>query len=509
MSDGPTQDLTAASRSTGHGQKVLGSASWLVAGSILIRLFSVLNIFVLSRILSPDDFGTMALALIAVGLSTAFINRQFDLILIRTHDLEREHFDNAFTMSILMGVFLAGAICCAAAVFSWFGNDKFSLIYLSVAALPLIDSLKSTRFLKFEQANNMRPNVIVGLVGKIVQIAVGIGLALWLQNYWALIIAAYGFSITRAVLTYVFAPYRPRICFTQWKMFLGVGGWLSGVGFIGYGMTAGDTVIVGIFMTTTAVGYLSISLELIRLTSDFVANSLSRAIYPAFARMRDDKQRVMNAYAKSQALVMFLMFPIGCGLGLTASEFIPLFLGTSWLAAVPVIQIIAPFNALGMLVYMIQPILIAQNDVRSLFLRNLAVFVVFVLGLFLLVPTLGLLGAALSRIPTAFVHVILSIKRAETATQLNVAGHLRLLWRSLVATFTMTAVLLALWPISNEGDSGGTTLAFILAAKIFMGGTTYCLTHGLLWLVSGRPKGVETHMFEIASGVVSKVRSKL
>lgn len=495
-----------APTTVGEKERVLGSASWLVAGSIAIRLFGVLNIVLLSRILSPDDFGTMALAMIAVGLSAAFVNRQFDLILVRTPDLDQKHFDNAFTMSALMGLFLTCVIFCVSVVFSWIGNEKFSLIYLSVAVLPLVDSAKSTRFLLFEKANNMRPSVFVDLSGKIVQIIAGVCLALWLQNFWALIIAAYSHSVTRVALTYVMAPYKPRISFSHWQMFLGAGSWLSGVGFIGYGMLSGDNVIVGILLTTAAVGYLSISLEIIRLTSDFLANSIGRAIYPAFARMRNDKQRIVDAYAKAQALVMFVLLPTGCGLGLTASEFIPLFLGHKWESAIPIIQIIAPFNGIGMLVYMIQPILIAQNDIKNLFFRNLTVFIVFLGCLTLLVPLFGLLGAALSRVLPVFVHVALSIKRAELATQLSLMGHVHLLWRSIVSTIFMSIILVLCWPSSPSIDSDTTELLIVLISKVTLGGTVYFGSHCMLWFLSGRPKGVETNLIEIARGLIAKLR---
>src|SRR5438874_13427952 len=89
----------------------LRSAIWVMVESWLVRLVSLVAFLVLARLLTPADFGVMALAGIYLTFCTFIIDQGFGTALVQRTDLEHEHLDAAFWVQLAIGLEIGRASC--------------------------------------------------------------------------------------------------------------------------------------------------------------------------------------------------------------------------------------------------------------------------------------------------------------------------------------------------------------------------------------------------------------
>ena len=134
--------MSDTAKSQNH--KFINGALWMIAMRWMMRLFGILSTIILARLLTPTDFGIVALALIVVGLLEVLSWTAIDLALIQKQETTREHYDTAWTVQILQGLFIAlllvGVSPYAASYF-----DEPALIHVVYILASTLDIHTSSR----------------------------------------------------------------------------------------------------------------------------------------------------------------------------------------------------------------------------------------------------------------------------------------------------------------------------------------------------------------------------
>ena len=484
-------------------------ASISIAATIGTRLLGIITIGVLGRVLTPQDFGVIAIALIFVGLSEAIMSRQFDLACIRTTDIADSHYNTNFTLSCLWGLFAGGTLLVLAdPIATLMGEPKVAPVLRLLALVPVLDGLRNPYFVGYERGLNFVPDIGTNFAAKAAQTIASIALALWWGNYWAMAWALVVFTGARAILTHALKPSRIRFELTHWKEFLIFGGWLSGTGIMRFIMARTDTAMISSKLGTATVGLYNLAFELTQLATTYLAMPLMRIIYPGLSSMSHDRQRLKAAYYKAQAILLGILLPIGFGIALIAREAIIIFVGTKWLDAVPVLHILMPASAVAVLVYNVQAVIMVDGNTRAMFLRNLTVAIVQIPAIWFGLIWYGFVGAVTARALALLLHTGLTLAIAARVTKDPWWLTLTTAWRSFGAVVFMSAAILglsAILPLPQTMPDAITSLVF----KVSCGMTVYVVSHVLLWLASGRPEGIETFAWEMGSKTISRLTARL
>lgn len=481
-------------------------ASLSVLGNASTHLLAIIAIAFMGRLLDPRDFGILAMATVFTGLFEALMNRQFDLALIRTKDIDDSHFDTVFGMSMIWGL-TAGAILFFSAGFfaTWMGEPALAPVLQVLSLVPVMDSLRNPYFVNFERNLVFLPLVGQHVGSKIAQAGVGILLAWLWGNYWALVFGFLALSFARLVPTWVLAKKRPRPRLVHWKYFLKFGGWLSGTGLVGFVMLKADTSIVFARLGTATTGLYNMGVELAQMATHHLGAALGQMIYPGLASVAEDHTRLNAAYFRAQEMLFGVMLPLGIGVAVVAPEAIRVFVGEKWLPATPVLQAMAPVLALSCLNYNVQAILMIDGNTRAMFLRNLFVAIVQIPLIFILLEYYGFIGAIAARVAATVLHTFLSLQIAARLTQDHWWRSLVVAWRSFFAGGTMA---FAVWLMGQQlgAYNGLTEAAMFGAIKVIIGGLVYCVAHAVFWLLAGRPDGFERQIVGFAHQMYKRLR---
>ncbi|HRD94862.1 MAG TPA: lipopolysaccharide biosynthesis protein [Rubrivivax sp.] len=365
------------------GKRVVYGVLWqygLTAFRIVITLGSTA---VLARMLHPQDYGLVAMAALVTELAGLMANTGFGSILTQRVRLTRLDLDTAFWASLGIGAALALVV----AALAWPASRLFSqpelvtILCISglnfiIHGMTVVPSAILNRLLKFQA------DAWIQVLQLVVRAAVAIALA-WLgQGYWSLVFAGLVAALVGAVVELVVVGYRPRWRFNKTfvRNNLSASSSYLGSGLLGYGSGNFDVFIVGRWFGAEHLGYYQMAMTLPSELRNRLAAPLQRVLFPAYALLQDNPERLRSVAFRSQKILSVLVLPIAAFMVVAAEEIVAVLYGPKWEPAVPLLQVLAFGGALRALFGLVGNIFFAIGRPELVFKVQLLVLPAVVLG---------------------------------------------------------------------------------------------------------------------------------
>lgn len=297
----------------------------------------------LSRLLTPGDFGVVAIAKIALGVANVLQIEGFGQALIQRQEIGREHISATFWASLAGGVVLAVLFVATAGLAATLMHEPLLQPVLQVLALGVLVTAAGTvptallqRALDFRRALQAE---IAGLVGFG---ALGVTLALLGWGVWSLAWAMVLQEGIKLCVLWIVAPARPEWGFSlsAFRELAGFGAAMAGGGLLRHGSSQIDNLIVGARLGSAPVGLYSRAYFLAVLPQVSVSRALDPVAFSAFSRLQDDPARARQAYLRLLSGLVGLLLPAIVLLAVTAPELIPTVYGQRWVGVVVPLQIL-------------------------------------------------------------------------------------------------------------------------------------------------------------------------
>ena len=325
--------------------RTIGSMAWAAWGSGATAGLKVLVLILLTRLLSPADFGVVSAALIVVGFSLAFSQLGMGPALVQRPVLEPRHVSTAFFASTGFGFLVAIVIwLLAPRIAGFFRMDQLTPIVRVLAVLFPIAGLSSVaenltlRDMRFRLLANT--DVVTYTVGYAV---VGVGLALAGFGPWALVWAQITQALLRAMILLRASPpgFRPAPSWASFRDLMGFGMGLSAARLGVILANQADNLVVGRWLGAVALGLYSRAYQLMSVPTALLGDVFDKVLFPTMSRVQDDPRRLTSAYLRGTAVVCLVTLPSGVVAALLAPELVAVAFGSRWQALVPPFQVLA------------------------------------------------------------------------------------------------------------------------------------------------------------------------
>ena len=469
-------------------------AAWLICGRLLVRTIGLISTIILARLLVPEDFGLIALAMSVVAVLDVMSAFSFDLALIADQEAGRADYDAAWSMSIIKGVF--GAACLLAVAYpmgNYFDDGRLIIIIQFLALYILLRGFENIGIVDFrkhlEFDKEFRFNVYLKLVGFVATLLA----AYILRDYRALLLGIMTQALARVLLSYVMSPYRPRWSLAKWRPIIRFSKWLLLNNVLIFLNQRGATFILGKLEGVRITGLFSVAEDIGNLITTELVWPVQRAVFPGYAKISGSICSLRRSYLDVLTMVMTLGLPLAVGMACSAEQFIKILLGNNWIDIIPLVSLLTLAGAIS---------LCSANSGSVFMAVNRTSIIAAVAGLMAIIRLPALVyavlhwqavGAAYALIASSV--IILAVNWAFVTRLLNfsVLDLLGRIWRAPVAAGVMALILLWIQSLFDQSMNLMENL-IQLTTLIIAGGVTYWVAIFSLWQICRRPEGAEREL---------------
>jgi PST family polysaccharide transporter len=339
----PAPEAAAAPR-TDLGRVAARGAGVTLAGQGARILLQLASVTVLARLLSPEDYGLLAVGLIVVGIGEVFRDLGLSTAAIRSPGLTTHQRDGLFWLNVTAGTVLAAvAVLTAEPVAGAFGEAELADIVRWLSLTFLLNGLAAQY--RAGLTRELRFGAVAGcdLVAQLVAFGVAVTAAAAGAGYWALVAQ----QLTQGAVALVvvvalgrWAPGRPRrgVGLAPLVRF---GGGLTGTHLVFYVGNNLDNVVLGLTAGPAALGIYNRGFQLLMTPLNQLRSPATTVAVPVLSRLQDDLDRAGDYLRRSQ---LALGFSLVAGMALAAGAAGPLvevMLGDRWAQVAPVLALLA------------------------------------------------------------------------------------------------------------------------------------------------------------------------
>lgn len=376
--------------------RVLSGIGWKVGSTAGLQLSRAVTALLLARLLSPHDYGVAGMVLVASGLVLVFADLAFGSALIQREQLTEVDRSTIFWANIAGGLlFTLAGFALAGPVAAFYHTPAVKPLFEAFSATFFVTALSATHSALLTREMNFRSLELRQLLSYVIGAVVGITLAARGAGAWAIVSQQIAIAVASTILLSAFAPWRPRLVFslTSLRSMAGFSGRLFVSRILFYLNRNVDNILVGRYLGSAALGFYTLAYNVMLLPFNQIASPIQDVLYPAFARMQDDPERIGRGWLRVNRVIAAISMPALLGLIVVAPDFIPLALGERWRPAVPVVQILCWVGLLQSLQRLNSSILAARDRTQALMRYSVVVLVVSVIAFICGLPW-GVAGVA-------------------------------------------------------------------------------------------------------------------
>lgn len=319
----------------------------------------VIQIF-LARLLSPEEFGSLAIVLVLINLAQTFVDGGFSSALIQKKNADKLDFSTIFYVSMLMATIIYILILYASPYVAQFYGDEELVPILRVLSLILfpgaLNSIQNayvSRNMKFKLVfkTSIFSTIISGLIG--------IGAALLNFGIWALVLQQITYHIINSAGLWITVKWRPEFIFSfqRVKELFPYGSRVFLSNFIYKLYLDIRILLIGKVYSSSELAFYQRGEQIPRIIVNNIDGSIQSVILPTLAAYQDDRKRIKSMVRRTVSVSTFLIFPMMMGIIVVAEPLVIVLLTEKWLLAVPFLQVFCLMYAVWPLITInLQPI---------------------------------------------------------------------------------------------------------------------------------------------------------
>ena len=390
----------AVSDDDGLRRRATNSIGWVVFERWSSRLISLALLALLTRLLTPADFGLISLATASLAVVQVFVDSGFSRALIQKRQIGPKDASTAFWASMSIAVTLCVALVLVAPLIATALGDSRLGPVLQVLSITLpLTALSQTPAALLERDLDFKPLSLRQFIGTLSGAAIAVPIALLGGGVWALVAQTVVSSIAATIALWASTSWRPKLEFSRVAL---KSLWATGASILGIDLLDAiqgnvDKIVIGIFFDPTQLGYYFLAQRIGTILIELVTSVISRVSFTTFSRVQDDNVRLNRIFRQLTFVASAISVPLFGLVAVFAAQLVGFLFGPGWQAAVPILWILAPGWALGAVMYFDRTVLLATSNSGPALMLALFQNIVSATLVFVFIP-FGVIGVAFSRL---------------------------------------------------------------------------------------------------------------
>lgn len=384
-------------------KKTVKGVAWTSLDQVLSLGFGFVIGVILARLLSPSDYGMLAMIAVFNAIAMAFVNSGFGSALIRKPDLTEDDNTTAFSFNIVVAIVMVGVLWLVAPwVAKFYDKPILTSLLRAEAFLLVISSLRIVQNTQLSRALNFKAMMIINVASQVIAGVIAIVAAYRGLGVWALVIQHYVSGIISLMLLWVISPWRPKGHWNKasFRYLWNFGSKMLASGLLDRIYSNIYPIIIGKFFSAADLGQYTRAKGYAYLPSGALTGVLQQVTFPVLSKIQEDDERLGDAYRRMLRFSVFLVFPIMIGMAALAYPLVVALVTDKWAQCVPYLQVIC-LASMWYPVHAINLNLLQVKGRSDLFLRlEIIKKAIVTIAIFICVP-FGIMGICYGSVVTS------------------------------------------------------------------------------------------------------------
>lgn len=298
---------------------------------------------VIARILSPDDYGLVAMLSIFMAIAQTLIDSGFGNALIQKKDRDEADYSTTFYFNILVSSFIYLILFLMAPWIATFYSQPTLISITRVFGLVLvINSFSIVQQARLTVVLDFKKQAFASLLSVVAGGAVGVWMAYHDFGVWTLVWQALISAVCRSLVLWIYARWMPHWLFswTSFRSLFSFGSKIMLSAMLHTIYTNMYSLVVGKVFNAVELGYFNRAYTLGQFPVQNFSNIVFKVVYPIQCRYQNDKEKFNYLFVNSLRLSCFFIFPLMTGIVILAGPLVQILLTDKWLPIVPLLQIV-------------------------------------------------------------------------------------------------------------------------------------------------------------------------
>jgi len=317
----------------------LNAYKWNLVGKWGLRFIGIFSTLILVRLLSPEDFGIVAIGLMVVGFFEVISSAGVTRYLILKKSVSESEYNAAWTLNVFLKLFsVTLIILLAGPIASFLESPKVHNVVIVLSCLQILKAFKNVELIRKEKEMDFSYINKIQIYAKIAAVLVTIPSAFYFRNYYALIIGTLVNSVVECALSYILCPRRPKFNFSIERQMVSFSSFILLRNILSYTRSQIDIFIIGDKYGSGATGKFKVARDFVLMPKTEIIDPASQPLFVGVARMEEEK---LSGY--SQRLLFYfvaVLTPFSFFFYFNSFEFVSVVFGQGWLDAERIVSLV-------------------------------------------------------------------------------------------------------------------------------------------------------------------------
>ena len=433
--------------------KTLSGIIWGFFEKFSTQLVTFVVGVILARLLSPSDYGLIAMVTVFVTISGVIVDSGFSSALIRKKDRTDLDYSTVFDINVGLSVLMALLLCISAPLIADFYKEPILIKILDLNALYVfLGSFISVQGTKLYADLNFKVRSTINVVNTFVQGVVSIVMAFAGYGVWSLIVPKVITVFSGAALYWHYQHWFPGIKFSKdsAKSLFSFGSKLLASTLINVVYQNLYPIVIGKKFSASDLGFYSKGSSFANLPATTYTNVIGGVAFPVLSSIQDDDKRLSDAYRKMLRLSAYILFPIMIGIAALAHPLIVVLITSKWEPCVILLQILC-FDLMWYPIHALNLNLLQVKGRSDLFLKLEIIKKVIGITVLLITLNFGIIWMCIGSVFCSLIALFINTHYTGQLLKLTFWVQMKDLFPSLIASLLMgISVYLLASPINND-----------------------------------------------------------
>jgi O-antigen/teichoic acid export membrane protein len=324
-------------------QKTTSGFFWTIGHQVSIQSINFIVLIILARVLSPADFGLIAMLQVFISVGIVLMDGGMTSSLIRTVNASNKDYATVFYLNLLISFFIYAVLYFAAPLIAQFYKQPALLNIIRVYAVTFIlQALVSVQTTRLTKEMNFKLQLLMQLPSTIISAIAGIWFANNGYGAWSLVYMNLIRTFLFMIQHWIFTDWKPGFVFEKelLKKHFNFGYKLTIIGIVNTIYNNVYDIIIGKLFTPLILGFYNQANTLSIFPVQLISGAVDKVTYPAFSQIQNEDEKLKIVYGKIMQQIIFWIAPLMMLLIICANPLFKLVLTDKWLPAVPYFQIL-------------------------------------------------------------------------------------------------------------------------------------------------------------------------